>query len=66
MLSVAGGEGKKNDEGTMIPEPEVNSKSDTVAVGDPREKPILTAATTREAFDTPINCRNQFWENSEN
>jgi hypothetical protein len=58
--SVATGEGKKTDEGTMMPPPEPNSKSGPVAVVDPRETQILTLATTKELFDILTNCRNEF------
>jgi hypothetical protein len=54
MPSAAAGEGQKTDEGTMMPPPEPNSKSDPVAVTDPRETQSLTPATTKEASDTAI------------
>jgi hypothetical protein len=60
MLSTAAGEGKKTDEGTMMPPPEPNSKYDPVAATDPRETQSLTPATTKDAFDILINCRNWF------
>jgi hypothetical protein len=56
--SAAAGEGKKTDEGTMIPLPEPNSKSDPVAVADPPEMRNQTPATTKEAFDILTNSRN--------
>jgi hypothetical protein len=58
--SAAVGEGKKIDEGTVMPLLESNSKSDPVAVADPRETQSLTPATTKEASDILINCRNEF------
>jgi hypothetical protein len=56
--SAVAGEGKKIDEGAMMPLLESNSKSDHVAVADPRETQNLTPATTKEACDSLINCRN--------
>jgi hypothetical protein len=54
------GEGKKiEEEMTMLP-PEINSKSDPVAIVDPLEMQSLTPATTKEASDILINCRNGF------
>jgi hypothetical protein len=60
MPSAATGEGKKTDEGTVMPRPEPNSKSDPVAVADPPETETLTLATTKEASDILTNCRNGF------
>jgi hypothetical protein len=56
--SAAAGEGKKTDEGAMMPLLESNSKSDPVTVADPRETQSLTPATTNEVSDILINCRN--------
>jgi hypothetical protein len=56
--SVAANHGKNIDEGTTTP---VSiSKSDRVAVADPREAQTLRPATTKEASDILIDCRNQF------
>jgi hypothetical protein len=54
--TAAVGEGKKIDEGTMIPPS--NPKSDPVAVADPRETRSLTPATTKETADILTNRRN--------
>jgi hypothetical protein len=55
--SATAGEGKKTDEGTMIPPPEPNFISDPVAVADPREAQSLTPATIKKASDILTNCR---------
>jgi hypothetical protein len=47
--SAAAGEGKKIDDGMMMPPP--NSKSDPVAVDDPCETRNPTPATTEKAPD---------------
>jgi hypothetical protein len=60
MPSAAAGEGKKIDEGVMTPLLESNSKSNPVAVADPRETQSLTPATTTEAFGIMKKCRNEF------
>jgi hypothetical protein len=59
-LPTAAREAKKKDEGTRMPQPELNSKSDPVAVADPRETQSLTPATTNTSSDILINCRNWF------
>jgi hypothetical protein len=43
-INASGDEGKKIVEGEMIPPPEPNSKSDPVAVADPRETQSPRAA----------------------
>jgi hypothetical protein len=58
--SAAVGEGKKIDEGTMIPLSEHESESDPVAVPDPRETRNPTPVATKDASDILINCRKLF------
>jgi hypothetical protein len=60
MPSAAAGEGKKIDEGTMMPPPEPNSEPDPVAVADSRETQSLTPARTKEAPHILMNYRNRF------
>jgi hypothetical protein len=60
MPSAAAGEGKKTEEGTMMPPPEPNSKSDTVAVTNSRETQSLTPATTKAASVILTNRRDSF------
>jgi hypothetical protein len=57
-LSATVGEGKKIDDGTMMPTPEPDSNSNPVAVADPRETQSLTPATTNEASDIMTNGRD--------
>jgi hypothetical protein len=53
-----GGEEKQIEEGTLVRPP--NSKSDLVAVADPRETQNRTPATTKETSDILTNCRSRF------
>jgi hypothetical protein len=63
---AAAGERRKIDEGAMRSPAEPNSKSDLPAVTDPRETQSLTPATTKDASNILIHCRNRFWESHEN
>jgi hypothetical protein len=65
--SVAIREGKKTEEGTMMSpsEHESESESNLTVIIDPPETQSLTPATTKEASDILINCRNWFWESHE-
>jgi hypothetical protein len=59
-LNAAAGEGKKIDEGAMMPPLESNIKSSPMAVADPPEMQSLTPATGKEPSDIPTNNRNSF------
>jgi hypothetical protein len=54
-LSVAASEGKKTDEGTIIPLPEL--PLNRTAVADPLELQTSTSAKTTRAFDILTNCK---------
>jgi hypothetical protein len=56
--SVADSEGKKTDEGTMMPPPE--PKRNPMAVADPPEAETSTAATTKRESDILVNWRIPF------
>jgi hypothetical protein len=56
--SVTASEGKKTDEGTMMLPSTAEYNPATVA--ESPETQTLTPATTKEASDILINCRNRF------
>jgi hypothetical protein len=56
--SVPASQGKKTDEGTMMSTS--TAKSNPATVAEWPETQILTPATTKEASDILINCRNKF------
>jgi hypothetical protein len=58
MASVPASEGKKTDEGTMMLPSTAESNPATVAA--PPKTQTLTPATTKEASDILIKCRNRF------
>jgi hypothetical protein len=56
--SVPASQGEKTDEGTMMLKS--TPESNPVAVAELPETQTLTPATTKEATDILINCRNRF------
>jgi hypothetical protein len=57
-LNAAAGDGKKTDEGIMMPPP--GHKPNSMASADPRETRSHTPATAKMAFDILTNCKDEF------